>query len=148
MSKKDLLVKDLDSASVDSVIAKFKDSGLSKLSIKVKDMEISMELPVAGLSAVAPLMSAGAAPVENKLSEENGTKVTSPLVGTFYGASAPGKPRFVEVGSQVAEGDTLCIIEAMKVMNEIKAPVSGRITNILVKEAQMVEYDEVLFTIE
>lgn len=148
MAKKDMLVKELDTASVDALITKFKDSGLSRLAIKSKDIEIEMELPVAGSVGISPLLSAGAAPVENKLSEENGTKVTSPLVGTFYGASAPGKPRFVEVGSQVSEGDTLCIIEAMKVMNEIKAPVSGRITNILVKEAQMVEYDEVLFTIE
>lgn len=150
MAKKEILIKELDSQSVESVIEKFKDSGLSKLSIKVKDIEVSMELPVAGgIGSVSSFSApAGASVVSTNTTEDAGTKVTSPLVGTYYSSPAPGKPKFVEVGSQVSEGDTLCIIEAMKVMNEIKAPVSGKITNIYVKEAQMVEYDEVLFTIE
>lgn len=73
--------------------------------------------------------------------------VPSPMVGTIYLSSAPGAPHFIEVGQQVAEGDTLLIIEAMKTMNQIPAPRAGRITKILVENAQPVEYGEPLVVI-
>ena len=77
-----------------------------------------------------------------------GHAVKSPMVGTFYRASSPGAPAFVEVGSQVKEGDTICIIEAMKILNEIEADKSGTIKQILGENGQAVEYGQPLFIIE
>lgn len=78
----------------------------------------------------------------------SGTQVTSPMVGTFYRAPSPGADPFVEVGTQVKKGDTLCIIEAMKLLNEIEAEVSGTVKEILVDNAQPVEFGQPLFVIE
>jgi acetyl-CoA carboxylase biotin carboxyl carrier protein len=77
-----------------------------------------------------------------------GHVVKSPMVGTFYRSSSPGAPAFVEVGSQVKEGDTICIIEAMKILNEIEADKSGTVTQILGENGQAVEYGQPLFIIE
>jgi acetyl-CoA carboxylase biotin carboxyl carrier protein len=77
-----------------------------------------------------------------------GHTVTSPMVGTFYRASTPGATSFVEVGSVVKEGDPLCIVEAMKILNEIDADKGGTITQILVENGQPVEYGQALFVIE
>jgi acetyl-CoA carboxylase biotin carboxyl carrier protein len=77
-----------------------------------------------------------------------GHMVKSPMVGTFYRAATPGAKAFVEVGSQVKEGDTVCIIEAMKILNEIEADKAGTITQILCENGQAVEYGQPLFTIE
>jgi acetyl-CoA carboxylase biotin carboxyl carrier protein len=92
-------------------------------------------------SAAAPA-AAPAAPAE-----PTGHVVKSPMVGTFYRSSAPGAPAFVEVGATVKEGDTLCIIEAMKLLNEIDADASGTITKILVENGQPVEFGQPLFVI-
>jgi len=92
--------------------------------------------------APAPATAApAAAPVET------GHVVKSPMVGTFYRSSSPGAPAFVEVGATVKEGDTLCIIEAMKLLNEIDADLSGTITKILVENGQPVEFGQPLFVI-
>ncbi len=91
------------------------------------------------------------APTPEKPVEEiavNGEKVISPMVGTFYRSPAPDADPYVEVGDTVKVGQTLCIIEAMKLMNEIQSEVSGRVTKILVENAQPVEYNQVLFLIE
>jgi acetyl-CoA carboxylase biotin carboxyl carrier protein len=77
-----------------------------------------------------------------------GHVVKSPMVGTFYRSSAPGGPAFVEVGQTVKEGDTLCIVEAMKLLNEIESDKSGVITAVLVENGQPVEYGEPLFVID
>jgi acetyl-CoA carboxylase biotin carboxyl carrier protein len=79
--------------------------------------------------------------------EPTGHVVKSPMVGTFYRSSAPGAPAFVEVGSTVKEGDTLCIIEAMKLLNEIDADLSGTVTKILVENGQPVEFGQPLFVL-
>ncbi|SKA78095.1 biotin carboxyl carrier protein [Clostridium sp. USBA 49] len=79
--------------------------------------------------------------------KEEGFIVTSPIVGTFYASSGPGAEPFVKVGSKVKKGDTLCIIEAMKLMNEIESEVDGTVTEILVENEQMVEYGQPLFRI-
>jgi acetyl-CoA carboxylase biotin carboxyl carrier protein len=88
-----------------------------------------------------------AAPVAAVAAEPTGHTVKSPMVGTFYRSSAPGSPAFVEVGSTVKEGDTLCIIEAMKLLNEIDSEVSGVVTKILVENGQPVEFGQPLFVI-
>lgn len=98
--------------------------------------------PAAPAASAAP---AAAAPVANALPE--GTVLKSPMVGTFYRASSPGAKAFAEVGQQVNVGDTLCIIEAMKLLNEIEAETSGVIKAILVENGSPVEYGEPLFVI-
>ncbi|MCD2515138.1 acetyl-CoA carboxylase biotin carboxyl carrier protein [Massilia sp. G4R7] len=96
--------------------------------------------------AAAP--AAGAAPAAAPApAAETGTVVKSPMVGTFYRSSAPGAPAFVEVGQSIKQGDTLCIIEAMKLLNEIDAELSGTITKILVENGQPVEFGQPLFVI-
>ena len=100
--------------------------------------------PVAAPMA-APVASAPAAPAAP--AEPEGHIVKSPMVGTFYRSSAPGNPPFVEVGATVKEGDTLCIIEAMKLLNEIDADASGVIKQILVENGQPVEFGQPLFVI-
>ncbi len=93
-------------------------------------------------AAAAPGAAAPAAPVQE------GTDITSPMVGTFYRKPAPDSPNFVEVGTAVSEGQTLCIIEAMKVMNEIKAEKSGTICACVTEDGKPVQYGDVLFRIK
>jgi acetyl-CoA carboxylase biotin carboxyl carrier protein len=101
------------------------------------------------LQAVGPVAApALAAPVAPVPEVAKGHTVKSPMVGTFYRASAPGAKSFVEVGSQVKEGETICIIEAMKILNEIEADKGGTITQILCENGQAVEYGQPLFIIE
>jgi acetyl-CoA carboxylase biotin carboxyl carrier protein len=95
---------------------------------------------VAAAPAAAPADAPAAA-------EHTGHVVKSPMVGTFYRSSAPGAAAFVEVGTNIKEGDTLCIIEAMKLLNEIDADVSGVVTKILVENGQPVEFGQPLFVI-
>ena len=95
---------------------------------------------VAAPAPVAPAAAVEAAPA--------GHTVKSPMVGTFYRSSSPGAKAFAEVGQQVKEGDTICIIEAMKILNEIEADKAGTITKILAENGQAVEYGAPLFIIE
>ena len=97
--------------------------------------------------AAAPVAAPAAAAAPAVAAEPTGHVVKSPMVGTFYRSSAPGSPAFVEVGATVKEGDTLCIIEAMKLLNEIDADVSGTVTKILVENGQPVEFGQPLFVI-
>ena len=99
------------------------------------------------VSVPAAAPQAASAPIAAAPAEPEGHVVKSPMVGTFYRASAPGNPAFVEVGSTVKEGDTLCIIEAMKLLNEIDADASGVIKQILVENGQPVEFGQPLFVI-
>ena len=101
--------------------------------------------PSAPATAAAPSASAPAASVEP---EEEGHAVTAPMVGTYYSASSPGSPPFVQVGDRVSEGDTLCIVEAMKMMNQIEAEVSGTVKSIRVQNGDPVEYGQILFVID
>ncbi|WP_399681934.1 acetyl-CoA carboxylase biotin carboxyl carrier protein [Xenophilus sp.] len=104
--------------------------------------------PAALAPAAAAPAPAAAAPAASAPAAPAGHTVKSPMVGTFYRAASPGAPAFVEVGSQVKEGDTLCIIEAMKILNEIEADKSGTVTQILGENGQAVEYGQPLFVIE
>ena len=90
---------------------------------------------------------AAAAPVAAVVAEPTGHVVKSPMVGTFYRSSSPGSPAFVDVGSTIKEGETLCIIEAMKLLNEIDSDFSGVVTKILVENGQPVEFGQPLFVI-
>ncbi len=103
--------------------------------------------PVAMVAAPAPAVVPATAPAPAAPPEVVGHVVKSPMVGTFYRASSPGAKSFVEVGSVVKEGDAICIIEAMKILNEIEADASGTITQILVDNGQAVEFGQPMFVI-
>ena len=108
-----------------------------------------MEYPPAAI--IAPAVAEVPAPRADQAVEPvktNEIKVTSPIVGTFYRSSSPDKPSYVEIGDMVKKGQVLCIIEAMKLMNEIESESSGKIVQILVENGQPVEYGQALFVIE
>ena len=138
------------------------ESGVGQIRVKQGDLEITVkaktEVPFAGTLAepsAAPLVAqpAVAPPAETvpepDPAERNGGLhlVRSPVVGTFYRAPAPGEEHYVEVGDHVGVGQTLCIVEAMKLMNEILADVSGEVVEVLVENTKGVEYDQPLFRI-
>jgi len=99
-------------------------------------------------AAPAPVAAPAAAPVATPVAAKNDHTVTAPMVGTFYASAAPGAKPFVDIGSEVNVGDTLCIIEAMKMMNQIESDKSGRVTAVLVKNGDPVEFGQPLFIIE
>jgi len=103
-----------------------------------------MPLTASGPAAPAAAPVADSAPA----ADEDGYLVTAPMVGTFYAASSPGASPYVQVGDRVNEGDTLCIIEAMKMMNQIEADVSGVIKSVRVQNGEPVEYGQTLFVID
>ena len=105
--------------------------------------QAAQHMPAVAHAAPAPQ----AAAPEAAPAEPTGHVVKSPMVGTFYRSSAPGSPPFVEIGAVVKEGDTLCIIEAMKLLNEIDADASGTIRQVLVENGQAVEFGQPLFII-
>ena len=106
---------------------------------------MQMPMPVAAAAVAAPVAAIAAAPAEV---EDDGYNIASPMVGTYYAASAPGSAAFVQVGDRVKEGDTLCIIEAMKMMNQIEADVAGVIKSIRLQDGEPVEYGQTLFVID
>lgn len=119
--------------------------------VKSSGAPLVMQQPVAMVAApaAAPAAGAPAAPVvEAAPAAPAGHAVKSPMVGTFYRSASPGAKPFVEVGSVVKEGETICIIEAMKILNEIEADKSGTVTKILSENGQAVEYGQPLFIIE
>ena len=105
-----------------------------------------MQQPAAAQAGAAA--TPAAAPVVAPAAAETGHAVKSPMVGTFYRSSSPGGKPFAEIGATVKEGDAICIIEAMKIMNEIEADKSGTITRILCEDGQAVEFGQTLFIIE
>ena len=104
--------------------------------------------PVAAPVAAAPSAVAEVAEVGASVAQPSGHVVKSPMVGTFYRASSPGAKPFVEIGDTIKEGETICIVEAMKILNEIEADNSGKVTQILVENGQAVEYGQPLYVIE
>ena len=138
------------------------DSGVGEITVEEDGMRISIRMPgaapaasaaAAPVAAAAPAAQPAAAPAAAPAAEEdsrpaNWVKVSAPMVGTFYAAPAPGEPAFVKVGDEVAAGETLCIVEAMKLMNEIGAPQMGIVCEICVEDASPVEYGTALFYIE
>ncbi|MBO9571666.1 MAG: acetyl-CoA carboxylase biotin carboxyl carrier protein [Chitinophagaceae bacterium] len=107
-------------------------------------------LPPAQPAAASSGSSAPAAdkPKAAEAANDNFITIKSPMIGTFYRSSAPGKPAFVEVGDEIAPGKAVCIIEAMKLFNEIESEVKGRIVKVLADDASPVEYDQPLFLVE
>jgi len=127
--------------------AQFQEANLVQ-QIQTLPTAIPTAVPAAAAPAAAP-ESAVAPQVATEASEDdNLITIKSPIIGTFYRKSAPDKPVFVEVGDTVKEGDVLCVIEAMKLFNEIESEVSGTIVKILVDDASPVEFDQPLFVIQ
>ena len=134
------------------------ESGVAEIEIKEGEESVRISRNAAVVAAPAPMaMAAAPAPAaaapaaaEAPAAEEEipGHKVTSPMVGTFYEAPSPGAPAFTAVGKQVSEGDTLCIIEAMKILNQIEADKSGTVKAVLVENGQPVEFGQPLYIIE
>ena len=106
--------------------------------------------PVAAAPAPAPAAAAPAPPSKKESTESQANLITikSPMIGTFYRSPGPGKPVFVNVGDEISKGQRLCIIEAMKLFNEIESEVKGTIVKVLVEDSSPVEYDQPLFLVE
>lgn len=107
-------------------------------------MVAAPEAPVAPANQPAPVAKDTVAPAKVESTDH---EVKSPMVGTFYRSPSPASPAFVEVGQKVSAGDTICIVEAMKMMNQIEADISGTVTAVLVENGQPVEFDQPLITI-
>ena len=131
------------------------DNGLTEISLEDGEQAITIrkDLPEVNMVASAPAAMPAAAPAsspaaEAKPAEAKGKAITSPMVGTFYAASSPEAAPFVEVGSTVNVGDVVCIIEAMKLMNEIKSEQAGKVVQICVKNGDPIEFGQVLMYVE
>lgn len=149
----------MDINHIKSLIELMVENDLSRMELREGDAHILLRrgqpvvvsAPPAAATAVASAPAAvptpGAAPAPPPAAAENETLIRSPMVGTFFAAPDPESPPFVTVGSVVQPDTPVCLIEAMKVFNELKAEVSGRITRVLVKNGEAVEYDQPLFAV-
>jgi acetyl-CoA carboxylase biotin carboxyl carrier protein len=143
----------MDIRKIKKLIELLQESGITEIEIKEgeESLRISRSVNVTVAPAVAaPSAEAAAATPEEPAKEHlpEGHVVTSPMVGTFYRSPSPGAKAFVELGQQVEVGETLCIIEAMKMLNQIEADQTGKIAAILAENAQPVEYGQPLFVIQ
>ncbi len=137
------------------LIELFESSSLSRIKLDKGDVTIELEKPMncseGTASATRPATKTASSGTERKPecdAERSHTVVKAPLVGTYYEAPAPEQPPFVRMGQNVQKGDVLCIIEAMKVMNEITAPKTGKVMAIHSKNGEMVMYDQVIMEID
>lgn len=149
----------MDLRKLKTLIDLVSESNVSELEITeaegkvriVKSSGVAMAAPMmmtAPVAAAPQMAAAPAAPVAEVPAVAAGHTVKSPMVGTFYRSSSPGAAPFVQIGSVVKEGDTLCIIEAMKILNEIESDKSGTVTQILCENGQATEYGQPLFIVE
>ena len=114
----------------------------------VQQAAVPMQQPVIAAPAQEAVPVQAAAPVAAASDDSKYITVKSPIIGTFYRRPSPDKPLFAEVGQSIAEGDVLCVIEAMKLFNEIESEISGKIVKILVDDASPVEFDQPLFLVD
>lgn len=153
----------MDIRKVKKLIELLEESGIAEIEItegeeSVRICRYAPNAAVAAPAAMAAPSAVAAAPpasaamkteaVAPPIPEEDGYEVTSPMVGTYYAASSPGAAPYVQVGDRVSEGDTLCIIEAMKMMNQIETEVAGVIKSIRIQNGEPVEFGQTLFVID
>jgi len=144
----------MDIRKVKKLIELLEESGIAELEIKEGEESVRITRQTAPIMqamapVAAPLAAAPQPVAAPEIPEpERGHQVKSPMVGTFYSAASPTSGPFVTQGQQVSAGDTLCIIEAMKMMNQIEADKAGKVTSILIEDGSPVEFDQVLFIIE
>lgn len=135
-----------------------KEAGVSELKYESGDVKISVKLggdapvymaaPTASAPAVAPQTTAGSAPAASPASQSGLIEITSPFVGTFYRSSSPDADPYVKPGDKISKGKAMCIVEAMKIMNEIESEVDGEVVEICVENETYVEFGQVLFRIK
>jgi acetyl-CoA carboxylase biotin carboxyl carrier protein len=152
----------MDIKQIQDLIRFVSKSGVNEVSIEQENFKITIKtnqpstvvhatVPDVQYAAPAPVAAIAAAPapaVEAAADTSKYVIIKSPMIGTFYRSASPEKPLFVNVGDEIKPGSVLCIIEAMKLFNEIEAEISGRIVKILVDNASPVEYDQPLFLVE
>ena len=151
----------MDFKEIRELIRVFDKSELNKLKVKEGEFEISMQrgfeagvttvttsAPVAQATYATPAVTSVPAIAETVIAPKLGDIINSPMVGTYYSSPSPESPSFVEVGATVKKGQTLCILEAMKIMNEVEAEFDCKILEILVKDGSPVEYDMPIFVVE
>jgi acetyl-CoA carboxylase biotin carboxyl carrier protein len=149
----------MDIRKVKKLIELLDESGIAEIEITEGDDSVrisrySSAAPAAPAATsfapapAAPAPSAAPAPAAPAEVEEDGFEVASPMVGTYYAASSPGAAPYVQVGDRISEGDTLCIIEAMKMMNQIESEVSGVVKSIRLQNGEPVEFGQTLFVID
>ncbi|MEZ4801469.1 MAG: acetyl-CoA carboxylase biotin carboxyl carrier protein [Gelidibacter sp.] len=158
----------MDIKEIQNLIKFVAKSGASEVKLEMDDIKITIktggedkgepmtyvqQIPVstpASQSPQAPMATPQAAATPTATADDNSKFVTikSPIIGTFYRKPSPDKPVFVEVGKTIKEGDVLCVIEAMKLFNEIESEISGKIVKILVDDSSPVEYDQPLFLVD
>ena len=163
----------MDFKQIQELIKLVNDSNIGEVSVEQKDFKITIkqkeehvtqvvattmqQAPYPSLPQQAPQQSLPAAsgapaanqsPAQEATSSANTITIKSPMIGTFYRRPSPDKPNFVEVGDEISAGKVVCIIEAMKLFNEIESEISGKVVKILVDDASPVEYDQPLFLVE
>lgn len=160
----------MDIKEIQSLIKFVAKSGASEVKLEMEDVKITIktgsstpettiiqaapqavqQMPIAATPVAQPVATTPATPTEATPADDDSKYITikSPIIGTFYRKPSPDKPMFVEVGSDVKVGDTVCIIEAMKLFNEIESEVSGKIVKILVEDSTPVEFDQPLFLVD
>ena len=146
----------MDIRKVKKLIELLEESGIAELEIKEGEESVRISRQTAVTQYAAPALAAAptaSAPVPAPAApvlapEPRGHHVKSPMVGTYYGAASPSSEPFVKEGQQVNVGDTLCIIEAMKMMNQIESDKSGTISKMLIENGSPVEFDQIMFIIE
>ncbi|MDD7915386.1 acetyl-CoA carboxylase biotin carboxyl carrier protein [Polaribacter ponticola] len=157
----------MDIKEIQNLIKFVAKSGASEVKLEMEDIKITIKTgsektettivqaaPMAGLPQVAAPVAAApvveiSTPAPAATSDDsNYITVKSPIIGTFYRKPSPDKPNFVEVGSEISVGDTVCVIEAMKLFNEIESEVSGKIVKVLVDDSSPVEFDQPLFLVD
>lgn len=156
----------MDIKEIQNLIKFVAKSGASEVKLEMDDIKITIktggesrseattyvhQVPVSQPLAVQAQPAASEAPIVTSQSKDDNSKyitIKSPIIGTFYRKPSPDKPVFVEVGSTIKEGDVLCVIEAMKLFNEIESEISGKIVKILVDDSSPVEFDQPLFLVD
>ncbi|HAQ54142.1 MAG TPA: acetyl-CoA carboxylase biotin carboxyl carrier protein [Flavobacteriaceae bacterium] len=154
----------MDIKEIQNLIKFVAKSGASEVKLETEDLKITIrtgplgaavsepvymqQMPMAA-SPVAPSIEASAPAVQTApASEDHLITIKSPIIGTFYRRPSPDKANFVEVGSEIGKGDVLCVIEAMKLFNDIESEVSGKIVKVLVDDSSPVEFDQPLFVVD
>lgn len=157
----------MDIKEIQNLIKFVAKSGASEVKLEMEDVKITIRtgsaktettivqaapmasMPQVASAPVTPVASESAAPVKAaEKDDSNLITVKSPIIGTFYRKPSPDKPNFVEVGTDISAGDTVCVIEAMKLFNEIESEVSGKIVKVLVDDSSPVEFDQPLFLVD
>lgn len=159
----------MDIKQIQDLIKFVSKSGVNEVSIEEKDFKITIKTKQEPKYVTATVPAAAPAPVQQVVAEQaapaapaapatpsapaaeeksNLVTIKSPMIGTFYRSASPDKPPFVNVGDEITAGKVICIVEAMKLFNEIESEVSGKIVKVLVDDAQPIEYDQPLFLVD